>query len=268
MQHKIGNDYTEIVKQRKGRKDYPPIIKLNLKVDGQRLLNEINSIDLSKLDKNTSETQYRLNKLNGEKFVDGYEEFIQNYSKITFHKMTDEAIVLVNKLPSIEKYGPRERIKGMLNTSSEFYHPNYDERNYTIYTEFATGYIKEVLEMFKAQTCRAAIVVLETGQKLSRHVDVGPEHIIRCHIPLITNENACMGFKINGKWEEYHMPADGSIYAVNSGLEHYAYNWGAKRTHMRICLMSQEDTENYEELKPIKVLDNQQYEFYHKDLGL
>jgi hypothetical protein len=156
----------------------------------------------------------------------------------------------------------------MLNTGSEFYHPNYDERNYTVHTEYAVGYIKEMLEMFEAQTCRAAVVVLEQGQKLSRHVDVGPEHIIRCHIPLVTNSEARMGFKVNGQWEEYHMPADGSVYAVNSGLEHYAYNWGPKRTHIRVCLVSQEDTENCEVLEPIRILDNQQCESYHKDLGL
>jgi len=269
MLHTIGNNYSEIIKQRKGRKEYPPVICLkNVKVDVEKLIAEISKLDIKDLDKNTSETQYRLNKLNGEKFIDDYENFIRGYSKITFHKMTDQAVELSNKLPSVETYGPRERIKGMIDTGSKFYHPNYDERNYTVYTEYATGYIKEVLEMFEATTCRAAVVCLETGQKLSKHVDVGPEHIVRCHIPLVTNPEARMGFKVNDTWEEYHMPADGSVYAVNSGLEHYAFNWGPRRIQMRVCLMSQEDTIDAYTCKPVKIYNNQQYESYHKDLGL
>lgn len=260
MQHKIGNNYSEIIKQRKGRKDYPPVICLkNIKIDVKKLNDEISKINLTELDRNTSETQYRLNKLNGEKFIDNYENFIKEYSKITFHKMTDEAIDLSNKLPNVETYGPKERIKGMIDTGSRFYHPNYDERNYTIYTEHATGYIKEVLDMFEATTCRSAVVCLETGQKLSRHVDVGPEHIVRCHIPLVTNPEARMGFKVNNFWEEYHMPADGSVYAVNSGLEHYAFNFGSKRIHMRVCLMSQEDTINFKTINPVNIQLDESY---------
>jgi len=268
MLHKIGNDYSEIIKTRKNRRDYPPVVKLNTKVDIERLRNEILSIQEKKLDQNSTETEYRLNKLNGEKFVNGYEEFIHNYSKITFHQMTKEAVKLANKLPDIENYGPRERLKGMTNTASKYYHPNYDERNYTEYTEYAIGYIREILETFKSQTCRSAVVVLETGQTLSRHVDIGPEYIIRCHIPLVTNNEARIGFKIKDKWEEYHLPADGGIYAINAGLEHYAFNLGPKRIQIRICLTDQQDLINYKTVEPVNVFSHQFCQAYFENFGL
>lgn len=265
MQHKIGNNYTEYLKTVKGRKDVPPVLVLPFKVDVDKLWKEIQKIDIEE-DTNTSETQYRLNRMNGEKFVEGYEDFIVNYSKITFQKMTEEAEEAIKTAKDIETIGPRERIKAMVDTSSEWYHPSYDERNYTVYTEHATGYIKEVIEMFKGQACRSAIVKLDPTQFLSRHVDVGPEFVLRCHIPLTTNEKSRMGFKVNGKWEEYHLPADGSIYAVNSGLEHYAYNFGdSVRVQMRVCVMGQEDLVEAEALQPVEFVDTPLYELFQKD---
>lgn len=268
MQHTIGKDYSEIIKKRKNRKDFPPVVRLNFDIDLEKLQEAVFSIQTKKIDNQSTETEYRLNKLNGEKFVNGYENFIHNYSKITFHKMTKEATILASKLPNVSNYGPRERLKGMTDTSSKYYHPSYDERNYTVNTEYVTGYIKEVLEMFKSQPCRAAVVVLEKGQTLSRHVDIGPEYVVRCHIPLQTNNEARIGFKIGDHWEEYHLPADGGIYAINAGLEHYAFNLGPTRTQIRICLTDQQDLVNCTPLKPVNILNQHFCQSYFEKFEL
>lgn len=262
MQHKIGMNYKEIIKTRKNKHQYPHVGKLKMTVDLPRLQQEVETLlNNSVHDSNTTETQYRLNKKNGDKFIKDYEEFIKNYSSITFHQITDEAEEYANTVTKkLDEFSPLDRLKGMIDTGSKFYHPYYDERNYTVFTEDATGYIREVLEQFQSTTCRAAIVLLRPGQRITRHFDVGPEFIIRTHIPLWTNPGSKMGFKVDGGWHEYHLPADGGIYAVNTGIEHWAMNVGDEpRFQMRICLTSQEDTFELETVEPIGFISDEDF---------
>ena len=266
MQHKIGTNYSSIIATRRNKNQYPHVIRLRKTVDLPRLTAEVNEL-LTKTanDLATTETQYRLNNTKGEKFIHDYEEFIKHYSHITFHKITDEAEALAKSITKpLDDYTPKERLRGMIDTGSKFYHPYYDERNYTVFTDNATGYIREILETFEATTCRSAIVVLKPGQRISRHCDVSPEYVIRCHIPLSTNLESTMGFRTPEGWMKYHMPADGSIYAVNSGIEHWAENIGDEtRYQMRICLMSQEDTVDAETVEPCGFISHEDFKGHH-----
>lgn len=262
MQHKIGNNYKEIIKSRKNKNDYPHVGKLKMTIDLSRLQDEVTKLlSLQTSDSLTTEIQYRLNNSRGEKFIKDYEEFIKHYSSVTFHKITDEGEAIAKSITkSLDDYSPLDRLKGMVDTGSRFYHPYFDERNYTEFTESATGYIREILESFDAVTCRAAIVVLKPGQRITRHFDVGPEHIIRLHIPLFTNTGATMGFKSVGGWDQYHLPADGGIYAVNTGIEHWAQNTGTEtRYQMRICLTSQEDTVDMQTVNPVSFITDEEF---------
>jgi len=262
MQHEIGMNYKEIIKSRKNKHQYPHVGRLKATVDLSKLQQEVlELLKTTSSDTATTETQYRLNKNNGDKFIKDYEQFIKNYSSITFHKITEEAMAQANTISKpLEQFSPLDRLKGMVDTSSKFYHPYYDERNYTIFTERATGYVREVLESFQSTTCRAAIVLLIPGQRITRHFDIGPEFIIRAHIPLWTNPGSRMGFKTAGGWQEYHLPADGGIYAVNTGIEHWAMNVGDEpRFQMRICLTSQEDTEGLETVAPIGFISDDDF---------
>lgn len=218
-------------------------------------------LENSKSDSLSTEIQYRLNKNNGEKFIKDYEEFIKSYSSITFHKITDDAESYAKTISkALDDFTPLDRLKGMIDTGSKHYHPYYDERNYTVLTENATGYIRELLESFESTTCRAAIVLLRPGQRITRHFDVGPEFVIRAHIPLWTNPDSKMGFKVDKGWQEYHLPADGGIYVVNTGIEHWAMNVGSEpRFQMRICLTSQEDTEGMTPVEPIGFISDQDF---------
>lgn len=263
MQHKLGYNYKEVLKSRKNKRDFPDVGKLLKVLDIEKLQSQLKyflSLN-NELDTNSTETRYGLNKKDGTKFINDYDRFIVNYSNITFHKMTREATNLAEKINrSLEEYSPLDRLKGMVDTGSKFYHPYYDERNYTEYTDFADGYIKEVLEDFQSVSCRSAIVVLRPGQAITKHFDIGPEYIIRLQIPIITNENCIMGFKSTDGWNTYHLPADGSMYAVNAGLEHWAINAGnTTRYHLRICLTSQEDTEGMPTLSPVGFISDQEF---------
>ncbi len=254
MQHKIGYNYREILKTRKTKRDYPHIGKLPAQLDILRLQQEVSALlDRDLQDANTTETHYRLNNHAGDKFIKEYDSVIQHYSSITFNKITSEAADYAASLTkTMEEFTPLDRLKGMVDTGSKFYHPYYDERNYTDFTEHATGYIREILDGFKSTPCRAAIVVLRPGQRISRHFDIGPDFLIRLQIPIFTTPSAIMGFKTDTGWAQYHMPADGSMYAVNAGIEHWAMNTSdAVRYHLRICLTSQEDTAGMTEFPPL-----------------
>jgi hypothetical protein len=267
MEHKIGTDYTEVLKSRKNKRDLPFILKLKKKLDIDRLRSElVYLLNLSKndtsftYDKASSEHNYNLANTKGVNFVHNYNEIYKTYAKIGFQSLTDEALNLAKTIEkNVESFTPYERAKGMKNTGSVYYHPFYDERNYTKRTEFCTPYINEILDGFGSDvSCRSAIVTLEPGKFLSPHFDIGPEYVVRLQIPIITNTEAVMGFrKDNDTWYEYHMPADGTMYFVNSGWEHYAVNNGTEnRYQLRICLHGQESLEGAEELLPTRIFSH------------
>jgi hypothetical protein len=270
MNHNIGLDYTDILKTRKNKRELPFILKLKKKLDINRLHTElVYLLNLSKdessfkYDKASSEHNYNLANTKGVNFVHNYNEIYKTYAKIGFQSLTDDALNLAKTISKpVENFTPYERAKGMKNTSRVDYHPYYDERNYTKRTEFCTPYINEILDGFGGdEACRSAIVTLEPGKFLSPHFDIGPEYVLRLQIPIITNEEAVMGFrKDNDTWYEYHMPADGTMYFVNSGWEHYAVNNGTEnRYQLRICLNGQESLEGAEEFLPTRIFSHETF---------
>ena len=266
MKHEIGLNYSKILKDRKGKRDLPFVLKLKKKIDIEKANNTLSQYlkkleeDKSfKYDKASTEHNYDLSNKSGENFVDNYQEIYKTYAKIGFQSLTDKALESALKISkNIEEYTPWERAKGMRNTNSSSYHPYYDERNYTKPTEYYDSYFGEFLDSFKDETCRSAIVTLEPAKFLSPHFDIGPEYVTRLQIPLITNKDAVMGFRLDDNtWYEYHFPADGSIYFVNSGWEHYAVNNGNEnRYNFRVCLNGQLELEGAEELQPNKIFSH------------
>jgi hypothetical protein len=267
MKHKIGLDYTDIVSGRKNKRDLPFICKLKQKLDINRLIAELETLlessqqdQLFSYDKASSEHNYNLSNTKGVNFVANYNEIYKTYAKIGFQSLSDDALELVKSIDKpIEEFSPYERARGMRHTGSKYYHPYYDERNYTKRTEFCTPYINEILDSFGTdESCRSAIVTLVPGKFLSPHFDIGPEYVTRLQIPIVTNKDAVIGFrKDNDMWHEYHMPADGSIYFVNSGWEHYAVNNGSdNRYQLRICLNGQASLEGAEEFLPTSVFSH------------
>lgn len=267
MRHKIGIDYSEIVSNRKHKRDIPFIVKLKKTIDLDKartqldgLLAQIADADTFKFDKASSEHNYDLANTKGVNFVSNYAEIYKTYARIGFQSLTDDALEVATGISKkVEEYTPYERAKGMKHTSSKFYHPYYDERNYTKPTEFHNGYIGEFLDSFKDESCRSAVVTLQPGKFLSPHFDIGPEYVLRLQIPIITNEHAVIGFrKDENTWYEYYLPADGSIYCVNSGWEHYAVNNGNEnRYQIRVCLNGQEELDGCEEVLPSSIFSHE-----------
>lgn len=264
MKHKIGLTYIDILSARKTKRDLPLVLKLQKTFDIKKLQNEfdqlLNQIENKtkdyEFDRASNEHNYNLSNKSGGNFVPNYDEVYKNYASIGFQSLTDEALDLGSKInQSIDSFTPYERTRGMRYTDSKYYHPFYDERNYTKKTEFYNGYIAEILDSFEDEVCRSAAVVLQPGKFLAPHFDIGPEYVTRLQMPIITNEKAVIGFRKDPDiWFEYHLPADGSVYFVNSGWEHYAVNNGSEdRYQIRICLNGQKSLENAEEIFPTSI---------------
>ena len=68
-----------------------------------------------------------------------------------------------------------------------------------------------------------------------------------------------MGFRRDADvWEEFYLPADGSMYVVNSGWEHYAVNNGSvARFNLRICLNGQKCLTGATEVSPTTIFSHE-----------
>ena len=265
MKHYIGKNYTDIVKSRKKKHDLPKVGVLNRIIDINKLQKEIDNLlgdtkgkPISyneKTDMASTEHNYDLKDSKGETFIQNYGESYKLYSHIGFQSLSDEALNVLDNYGDISKLSPRDRSRGMRDTSSQYYHPLYDERNYTKSTPHCKNYINTVINGFESQSCRSSLVVLHPGKFLSPHFDIGPEYVVRLQLPVFTNEKSILGVKCKDGWEEYHLPADGRIYFINSAWEHYVYNKGNEsRYQIRICLHDQFDLNHVQEVKYTNVV--------------
>ena len=126
---------------------------------------------------------------------------------------------------------------------------NGDERNYTKLVDWAKGtYIEELLSRFKGQTTRCRLLITEPKGFILPHMDYNTSYSIRFHIPIQTNEWSFFGIqREKEKPELKHLDADGSIWFINQGWKHSAWNFGdTQRIHMVISVMDQIDLEDLE----------------------
>jgi len=268
LKHSIGLDYTSIIQSRKKKRDLPLVGKLNFTFDVEKLTEELSKfIEFNSLisynetgkDKASNENNYNLKNKNKNLFINNYKEIYKLYAVVGFQSLSDEAVLLAETTDiKMEDLSPYDRARGMRLTASRYYHPHYDERNYTKPTEYYKGYFKTVLESFSDEVCRSGTVCLHPDKFLSPHFDIGPEYVVRLHIPIITNELSILGLRSKtdkNLWEIYHLPADGSIYFINSGYEHFAINEGVNsRYHIRVCLNGQQSIEDLVCIKPDYVM--------------
>jgi hypothetical protein len=122
------------------------------------------------------------------------------------------------------------------------YNPVMDERRYTKRKDICTGYWNNILDTFKAPVTRTRFAYMAPGHSIKPHIDYNTTYSIRVHIPIITNENAFLCVKNKDGVQKMHMPADGSIYFLNTGITHWAENNGNEgRIHLVISLNGQQD---------------------------
>jgi len=120
-----------------------------------------------------------------------------------------------------------------------------DERTYTnLYDKYKGTYVEEVLNSFKSPYTRTRLIVQKPGAYILPHMDYDMTYSIRFFIPLITNEWSFVGIKRKGESlpEIKHMPADGSVWFVNVGQQHSAWNFGkTDNIKMIVSVNGQED---------------------------
>jgi aspartyl/asparaginyl beta-hydroxylase (cupin superfamily) len=121
-----------------------------------------------------------------------------------------------------------------------------DERWYKKFKEDLPPYLTEILNNFK-NVHRTRFAELAPQSEVKPHIDYDTTYSIRLHIALTTNDGC-----VNGGWDKdgneviKHIPDDGSVWFVNTGVRHYAKNMGSTpRNHLIIGLDSQEPIDKF-----------------------
>ena len=116
-----------------------------------------------------------------------------------------------------------------------------DERYFRKFKEDLPDSFRKLIAMFGNKIHRTRFARLNAHSKVKPHIDYDTLYGIRLHIAFETNSNC-----INGGWDKdgnelkTHIPADGSVWFVNPGVKHYAFNDGdTSRNHLILSLDSQ-----------------------------
>jgi len=197
------------------RQELPNFAKLNWKVDVEKLKGLIEQ----NRDKMSEYRDYLNSKC--DTFSTHSNE---NYIQIPITTYTDDTYVSPNNNTGRDSKG--------------------DERNYRTLVDWAKGtYIEEVLNKFKSQTTRVRLIIMKPRGFILPHMDYNTSYSIRFHIPIQTNNWSYFGIQRKNESPEIkHLPADGSLYFINQGWKHSAWNLGeTDRIHLVVSVMGQED---------------------------
>jgi hypothetical protein len=125
------------------------------------------------------------------------------------------------------------------------YLPEADEHNYGVRNERVAGPLEKLLDSFKAPLARVRFAAMAPGFEIKPHTDYDPTYITRFHLPLLTNKECLLYAEQNGVTVEKHLPVDGKVYFLNTGVKHWAVNRGDTwRIHILIDVKNQDDLEN------------------------
>ena len=114
-----------------------------------------------------------------------------------------------------------------------------DERFYRKPVDNIPPYLAEVLDFFRPDLHRVRFTKLMPGASVKPHIDYNTTYSIRLHIPILTSPECEMGVKIGDKVHKTHFAADGGVYFINQGFEHWATNLGSQpRVHIILSVDS------------------------------
>lgn len=131
-----------------------------------------------------------------------------------------------------------------LDPTKSDYLPEADELNYGVRNHLVTGPLEDVLNLFSSSVTRVRLAYLKGHFDIKPHVDYDPSYITRFHIPLITNSKSLIYAERKTDVVGIHLPADGKIYFLNSGLKHWVRNDGdAGRLHLIVDVHGQSELE-------------------------
>lgn len=106
--------------------------------------------------------------------------------------------------------------------------------------------LSRILAFFGSRLMRARFAKISPGFKIKPHIDYDTTYGIRLHMAVQTNSLAKIFARRSQKdsFEQFHIPADGFLYFVNAGFEHYAGNEGdSDRVHLVLSVLGQQDVE-------------------------
>lgn len=151
-----------------------------------------------------------------------------------------------SKVFKLEEDNPKIRFR-RLRPTDPHYLPEADEHNYGVRNERVAGPLEELLDSFKAPLARVRFAAMAPGFEIKPHTDYDPTYITRFHLPIVTNEKCRLFAEQNGNTIEKHMPADGRVYFLNTGVKHWAVNHGETwRIHILIDVKNQDDLPDLE----------------------
>ena len=95
------------------------------------------------------------------------------------------------------------------------------------------AYLNKVITSLGKNVTRVCIAITEPGGGIAPHRDYDTTFSTRYHIAIKTNQKATMN--------DIHVPADGYVWFINSGKNHWVKNEGSQpRIHLMIVMDSQE----------------------------
>lgn len=232
------------------RKQLPPFSKLPYQFDMDKILHEFEKFkDISlydDLNASNPKSAYgdfynsstKLNHL--KKFINEKEQAIYGsefYKQLSLTEFAGET-----KARQIDADNNVATYRKSTNKDDVSYDPVLDERNYSKRKDICTGYWNDILDTFKGRVTRTRFAYMAPGHKIKPHIDYNTTYSIRVHIPIITNNDALVFVKNKEGVHQMHMPADGSVWFLNTGMTHWVENNGSEgRVHLVISLDGQED---------------------------
>jgi len=238
------------------RKDFPLFQKMPITVDLDRLKKELAVLENRNnwLDINPETKYYESLLKNREhllaKFADNdkaEQMTFHNYNQIVLTEFDKESYIGISEQTVDEiadksynhKYSRYKR--DVLEIVAE-----QNEKNYSKFRPIIQdlSYIQTVLTSFKNKATRARFARLKPGGDIKPHIDNNVGYGVRYHLALETNDQCFVAIRKNPKQEfqYFHIPADGHLYFINVGFEHFVVNNGTTdRVHLVIGVNGLDD---------------------------
>lgn len=100
-----------------------------------------------------------------------------------------------------------------------------DEHYYNKPTErFLSSYFAECCDALGMEIYRVRLALFRSGGFVDWHIDYDPSYATRLIIPIETSAGVLNMTERNGVVEKVHLPADGSVWFINTGFRHAVSN--------------------------------------------
>ena len=253
----------------KKRHHLPLMAKLNLKIDIKKLKKEFFDLgynDWSLYDglkkSNASENglivrrvllEYFLNKdeikqKNNEEVTEGGEAYKMLCLTDYNNKESMDKISIKDYLKDTTPQSLARKLEKISDPKHPMYMPEADEKNYDMRNSYCKGYVNEIMDYIETNighVTRTRYAVLMPGEEIKPHRDINTDKAIRIHIPLITNGDCVFGVQGKNRNIEEHLEADGHLWFLNQGFNHWVKNNGTEpRVHLVFSVVGQNSIDN------------------------